>query len=199
MTHLLLRRTLRMILGLASLSLCANAYASKPETFSAVDAGAENAPASMTDQSGSEPEVVSQNLDEGSPAPEARPVVEASAPVAKTKKKSSHAKKAKHTASAAPQESDPVKQRLDQIEKDLRTIQSKAMTGQAGASGTAEAYDPVPSDQTGPITKRLKVIETLILKHGRAYDYRSHTAKELESILKKLDTAQGAANPSAAG
>jgi hypothetical protein len=49
------------------------------------------------------------------------------------------------------------------------------------------AYDPVPSNQRASIAKRLKIVERLILEHGRAYDYRIHTLAELELLLRKLE------------
>jgi hypothetical protein len=53
----------------------------------------------------------------------------------------------------------------------------------------ALAYDLVPSDQVDPLGKRLQLVEILIRKYSRAYDYRAHTVKELNAILAKLDAA----------
>ena len=47
-------------------------------------------------------------------------------------------------------------------------------------------YDVVPPDQVEVLIKRLKVVEALILKHGRAYDYKTLTLKELNNIQKEL-------------
>lgn len=49
------------------------------------------------------------------------------------------------------------------------------------------AFDVVPSDQTDALIKRLKLVETLIKRYGRAYDYRVLTTKDLEGLLAKLE------------
>ncbi|MEK6706428.1 MAG: hypothetical protein AABZ06_11640 [Bdellovibrionota bacterium] len=47
-------------------------------------------------------------------------------------------------------------------------------------------YDVVPQDQVEVLIKRIKVVEALILRHGRAYDYKTLTLKELNDIQKEL-------------
>jgi hypothetical protein len=47
-------------------------------------------------------------------------------------------------------------------------------------------YDAVPIEQTDAFLKRLQLVSELIQKFGRAYDYRVHTVKELETILSDL-------------
>lgn len=59
-------------------------------------------------------------------------------------------------------------------------------------TAAAPAYDPVPASQAEPIIKRLKLVEELIRKYGRAYDYRNHTLKQLEGVLASLEGRQGA-------
>lgn len=54
-------------------------------------------------------------------------------------------------------------------------------------SGLRGAFDAVPSDQADSLVRRLKIVEALITRHGRAYDYRIHTVRELEAILASLD------------
>lgn len=49
------------------------------------------------------------------------------------------------------------------------------------------AFESVPHEQVEPIAKRLQVVEALLRRHGRAYDYRMHTLKELENILASLE------------
>ena len=61
----------------------------------------------------------------------------------------------------------------------------------------AVGFDPVPTDQVSPLLKRLKLVETIIQKHARAFDYRKLTSKELEAILKALDTTAAQAQKSA--
>ena len=53
------------------------------------------------------------------------------------------------------------------------------------------AFDPVPSDQADSLVRRLHLVEALITRHARAYDYRIHTVKELEGVLAELDRAAG--------
>ena len=56
-------------------------------------------------------------------------------------------------------------------------------------------YELVPSTQAEPIIHRLKIVEELIRKFGRAYDYRVHTVKELQSILSQLEASRNAQLP----
>lgn len=49
------------------------------------------------------------------------------------------------------------------------------------------SYDKVPTSQSKPFVDRLHLVETLVSKYGRAYDYRSMTVPELEAVLEKLD------------
>jgi len=51
-----------------------------------------------------------------------------------------------------------------------------------------DSYEPVPSAQREPITRRLKLIERLIREHGRAYDFRTITIAELTAILQYLES-----------
>lgn len=62
----------------------------------------------------------------------------------------------------------------------------------------ASSYDLVPSDQVDPLGKRLQLVELLIRKYSRAYDYRAHTVGELNEILVKLDAASAPKTASAA-
>jgi hypothetical protein len=50
------------------------------------------------------------------------------------------------------------------------------------------SYDPVPSGEEDAVAARLQIVDKLIREFGRAYDYRSHTLKELEGILAQLET-----------
>jgi hypothetical protein len=50
-----------------------------------------------------------------------------------------------------------------------------------------KGFDLVPNNQTEPLIRRLKLSEQLVVKYGRAYDYRAMTVLELQSILDKLD------------
>jgi hypothetical protein len=50
-----------------------------------------------------------------------------------------------------------------------------------------DSFDPVPKAQREPITRRLRLIERLVLEYGRAYDYRAVTIAELTAILTSLE------------
>jgi hypothetical protein len=58
-------------------------------------------------------------------------------------------------------------------------------------------FEPVPPDQVDSIARRLKLVENLLRKHGRAYDYRIHTLKELESIQASLEPSPTTTEPPA--
>ncbi len=60
---------------------------------------------------------------------------------------------------------------------------------QTGSPG----FDAVPPGQAESIARRLKLVEIMIRKYGRAYDYRMHTLRDLEMILAKLDATQARA------
>ena len=60
----------------------------------------------------------------------------------------------------------------------------------ASVNEKKEGFELVPANQAEPIIHRLKIVEELIRKHGRAYDYRMHTIKELQSILSQLDSTR---------
>jgi hypothetical protein len=49
-------------------------------------------------------------------------------------------------------------------------------------------FDVVPPSQTEPLIRRLHLAEQLVMRYGRAYDYRSMTVVELQTILNQLDT-----------
>jgi hypothetical protein len=56
------------------------------------------------------------------------------------------------------------------------------------AASPAAAFDAVPANQSEAILQRLKIVENLVRKYGRAYDYRAHTLKELELIQSTLES-----------
>ncbi len=51
-----------------------------------------------------------------------------------------------------------------------------------------DQFETVPASQREPISRRLKLIEKLIVEHGRAYDYRTVTIAELNAILQHLNS-----------
>ena len=54
---------------------------------------------------------------------------------------------------------------------------------------SATNFDPVPPTRVDSILKRVKLVETLLKKYGRAYDYRTVTTQDLEKILAQLESA----------
>ncbi len=53
----------------------------------------------------------------------------------------------------------------------------------------AVSFDAVPASQSDAILQRIKIVENLVRKYGRAYDYRAHTLKELQLIQSTLESA----------
>jgi hypothetical protein len=77
---------------------------------------------------------------------------------------------------------------LKEIKTELRNSQNMASPELVGKVKTATyTYDPVPSEQANAIAKRLQIVEILLRKYGRAYDYRIHTYKDLKKVLAELD------------
>jgi hypothetical protein len=67
-------------------------------------------------------------------------------------------------------------------------VQAKAQTQpQAQAPSDPMRYDSVPNNQAEPLLRRLRLVEELIAKYGRAYDYRELTVPQLQDILSQLD------------
>jgi hypothetical protein len=65
------------------------------------------------------------------------------------------------------------------------------------AASSAPTFDAVPASQSEAILQRLKIVENLVRKYGRAYDYRTHTLKELELIQSTLETSAAQAKTDA--
>jgi hypothetical protein len=53
-------------------------------------------------------------------------------------------------------------------------------------------FDQVPRERRDTIRGRLVLVDRLILRFGRAYDYRTHTTAELRAILTELEAAETA-------
>lgn len=54
------------------------------------------------------------------------------------------------------------------------------------------AFDPVPSDQIDSVASRLQLVEQILRKFGRAYDYRTVTASDLMRIYRDLASTTSA-------
>jgi hypothetical protein len=106
------------------------------------------------------------------------------------------------SAASAPAQTVPITAPLPAPVTRKAVVQARAAAPAARRSSVASklpdaalAYDLVPSDQIDPLARRLQLVEALIRRHARAYDYRIHTVPELETILAKLDAAEGPAAP----
>ncbi len=95
-------------------------------------------------------------------------------------------------------------ERLQKLEAEVTILRKEAANSaqlarqsnggaQPIASRSMSQYDPVPTEHRVSILRRLKLIEALIERHGRAYDYRLFTTPDLEAILKQLDGPQAPA------
>ena len=58
-------------------------------------------------------------------------------------------------------------------------------------------YDFLPEVQARAIAKRLKLVESLLIRHQRAYDYRSYTVAQLQAIYAKLEAERELFEPPA--
>jgi hypothetical protein len=72
-----------------------------------------------------------------------------------------------------------------------RPIATATVPAPARIPDSGLAYDPVPSDQIDALGRRLELVDALVRRHARAYDYRTHTVRDLELILAKLDASAG--------
>jgi hypothetical protein len=102
-------------------------------------------------------------------------------------------------------ETDARIQALEAQVKALQSTQAPQTVGDTrpGTASSAEAndssqqqnskFDAVPADQINPLLRRMKIVQELVQKYGRAYDYRVHTVAELEGILAQLKQKRGEA------
>lgn len=82
---------------------------------------------------------------------------------------------------------------LSELESKLRLL-SKNGPHKKENQKTKKAYDAVPKGHAAKIAQRLRIIEKLILRHNRAYDYRSKNLRELQEILASLETKKRKSN-----
>lgn len=76
-----------------------------------------------------------------------------------------------------------------------RAAARKTVKREKAAKEKALPYDLVPETLTPALERRLELTRELITEHGRAYDYRTHTVKQLEAIKEQLDIARLPAPP----
>jgi hypothetical protein len=65
--------------------------------------------------------------------------------------------------------------------------QSTPLAPASASRWQTAAFDRVPLTQADGIARRLRLVEDIMRRHGRAYDYRSLTVHDLEMILAELD------------
>src|SRR5262249_42158984 len=97
------------------------------------------------------------------------------------------ARTAHHAAPKKSAKAERLRERIEKLEEEIVELR-----GNAQAKG---GYDPVPVGQAEPLSRRLRLVDEMIRKYGRAYDYRIHTVKELEAILADLDAQARPAQP----
>ena len=81
---------------------------------------------------------------------------------------------------------EPLNDRVQALEKEMETLKN-TKTAPTTATEPKVIFDNVPDHQKSGVIKRLELVAELIKRHGRAYDYRQHTLKELRSIIAELD------------
>jgi hypothetical protein len=125
------------------------------------------------------------------------PVETAKAPVSESKlqKRIAEKKKLKSPSTPDSAKDSDFESRLADLTREVESLRSQIKPKKEKAEviiKTSEekgAYTPVPSDQRDSIANRLKLVEQLLRRHGRAYDYRIHTTQDLSQLLTKLDQA----------
>jgi len=74
-------------------------------------------------------------------------------------------------------------------------MESPQAAAEANSRGVAPkpvgwgVYDKVPPNYRELMLDRLEIVKALIRDHGRAYDYRIHTKRDLEKVLADLGPA----------
>lgn len=95
------------------------------------------------------------------------------------------------------EETKPIKkQPLNSLEDRVSALEKKLLTKEEVTPSVEKpaekpvkqtsVFFEVPTERKATIAKRLKLVESILLKSGRAYDYRSLTTKQLEEILAAL-------------
>ena len=77
------------------------------------------------------------------------------------------------------------------------TAERQALKNEAEKEEKRFAYDPVPGHRIDTLTKRLRLIDLILVNHGRAYDYRTLTTPELKDLLRGLEASQKKSNKKA--
>lgn len=78
-----------------------------------------------------------------------------------------------------------LRQRIEVLEKEVTVLRSDKP--QKSEPQDRFSFDPVPANHAPQIAERLKLVELLILRYGRAYDYRQMTLPELKAVFTKLE------------
>src|SRR5690606_12036708 len=84
-----------------------------------------------------------------------------------------------------------LERQVAELRKELMAARRKTPGAGSCSSGSTDGmrghFDTVPADQALAIARRLDTAKELILRHGRAYDYRIHPNRVLERYLERLD------------
>lgn len=104
------------------------------------------------------------------------------------KKKSQISKKAPPEVYPALEsdEGDPISTAIQRP----NTVEHRSTPIASQRSEKPKDYDVVPEQLSSPLIRRLQLVQILIQKYNRAYDYRSHTTADLERILIDLNSKQ---------
>ena len=86
-------------------------------------------------------------------------------------------------------EGNPISTSLERADK-KKNIQASPVKLSQSPKDSPKDYDDVPEQLYSPLVRRLQLVQILIQKYNRAYDYRSHTTAELERILMSLNSKQ---------
>ena len=102
-------------------------------------------------------------------------------------------------AAVAPRKTNPaegvLQKRLSQLETEVSELRKQALVPSQVRSqerpklrekplqiATSDGFDSVPIQSRDSIIRRLKLVELILRKEGKAYDYRNHTTRELEQL-----------------
>lgn len=82
----------------------------------------------------------------------------------------------------------PAKARAKNASLETPVSTAQLSAGTPGADPKIN-FDQVPAGQAESVAQRLKYVEIIIRKYGRAYDYRTMTLRDLQAVLGQLDAA----------
>ena len=162
-----------------------------PEIYPGVDPSPGAAPVMDEDNYTSEP--ISEPFPQSSDAPSAKSPRPAPADTVSTRRNGTRPSRDAGNGprdAATAQEVSALRKEVARLKIALQRQREAGSTKTLAAQSEPRSYDPVPSDQAQAVARRLGIVARLILAHGRAYDYRTHTLRDLESILSSLEKVE---------